>query len=349
MTDSPAMGRTLRAATPQRLVGVVLVALLVLVAADFVVRERSDRLPAHRLWLGPEMPYKSGQIAALHDAGGAGLVFVGSSAMDAAAAPPVFTVPPGSRPTYNASTGAGTLQMIDIWSRDFALPQLHPDVVVLGLTARELNANNTKAPGLNHDFAEAPEVKHLTGTESVLDTAERHLENWSDLFKYRTTLRDPHYMEALLGLGNAPGPNGYSVQVAATGQYKGFLFQRYNFAPVVRDVYANSALANFSINDRVRATLSRLLGAIKATGARVVVVYMPASPDLITLFPHGRADFDAAGAALRQASNAVGATYIDSGVWPRRYFADPGHVNLRGSLRFSRYLNATLHRDGVLQ
>lgn len=331
----------------RRLLGVLLIALVVLLAGELVVRVRADALPPNQTWFGPEMQYKSRQIDTLEQHGGASVVFIGSSNLDAAGDTRFFTETPSNRPVYNASTGAGTLTTIDVWSERFALPRLQPDVVVIGLTGRELNPNNPAAAQLERDFMHAPAVLHLQGRESTLETAERHLESWSYLFRYRTSLRQPRYLEKVIGLGSAPGPNAYSVRVGPTGQYLGFLNAPYDAGPNVRRQYVNQGLNEFTVGRTQTLTLLRLVKYAEGQGANVVLVDMPVSPDLISYYPHGQADASRAHATLQRIAQATGSRLLDPGVWPARYFADPGHVNRAGSERFSGYLAAQLHSLGL--
>lgn len=334
-------------AQPRRLIGLVVVILVVLVAAELAVRLRSDVLAPHQVWFGPEMQFKSAQVAHLEDHGGASLVFLGSSSLDAAANPRFFTRTPTARPVYNASTGAGTLAMIDAWGRLFALPKLHPDVVVIGLTGRELNPNNPRGQDLEHNFALSPAVQHIEGTEDVLTAAERHVEDWSYLFRYRTDLRQPTYMAKMVGLGNAAGPDAYAVRVAPDGHYLGFQDVSYTVNAKTPALFAAQGFGNFTIGATQLATLRRLVAAAQSAGAKVVILDMPVSPDLISYYPQQQRTSEQVRAALAGVAAKTGADFLAPGVWPTKDFADPAHVNRIGSARLSRYLAARLDALGL--
>ena len=133
-------GRTAKRAKQLAVVVIVVGAVLGLVEA--AVRARSSVFPPPPRWVGPEMPLKERQIEFLERFGGASVAFVGSSVVDVAVDPSALPRGEDERASYNASTGAGSLRMIATWTRVLAVPKLRPDVVVLGIISRELNAND---------------------------------------------------------------------------------------------------------------------------------------------------------------------------------------------------------------
>ena len=321
----------------RRTVAVAIVAILVLACAEVFVRIRSDQLPPHQIWSSPEMQYKATQIRALQESGGASVVFLGSSSIDAAVDASAITDPQDPRPAYNAGLGGGSAAMISTWARE-VVPRLKPRVVVLGLGGRELNPNNKTENDLDRNFFASPAVKHLRGKETTLDTAERHLESWSALFKYRTVMRQPQYMEKLFGFGDAPGPNYYGQVVTPSGQHLRFHDVSYTFGPSVRRLYTTRALNHFRVGPRRVAQVRTLLSYLDARGIRVILVNMPVTQDFVDLHPRGRTDYDLVPPVLKGQADAVGATFFNPGVWEQAYFADPGHMNARGSVRFTTLL-----------
>src|ERR1700759_3223755 len=88
-----------------RLVRVLVVALAVLCLAEIGVRARADALPEPQLWPSPEQTNKVDQINALAAKGGASLIGIGSSTVDAAFDPARLTPSAAAtRPAYNAAT-----------------------------------------------------------------------------------------------------------------------------------------------------------------------------------------------------------------------------------------------------
>src|SRR4051812_17927448 len=101
----------------RRLLAITVVALLTVVVGEAFVRARDGALPTHQVWFGPEMQFKSHQISELANHGGTDIVYVGSSSMDAGADPSKMPRLAQLGSIYNASTGAGTMPIIDTWTR----------------------------------------------------------------------------------------------------------------------------------------------------------------------------------------------------------------------------------------
>jgi len=197
VTPAPRAGR-------MRMEKILVVAVAVLALAELTVRARASTMPDPPRWSAPEIDYKEAQVERLQARGGASVVFLGSSVIDAAANPTLVASPGAARPPYNAGFGGGSVRMINTWATKVAVPRLKPDVVVLGLASRDLNPNDPEQVRLEQDFVAARAVKELTGRASSLDRAERRLERSSALFKYRSQLRRPQFFANFVGVGHAP-------------------------------------------------------------------------------------------------------------------------------------------------
>jgi hypothetical protein len=322
---------------------IAVVAVVVMALADLGVRTRTSAIPAPTRWLGPEMALKEQQIDALQRDGGASTIFIGSSNVDAGVDPSALTAVRGPRPAYNAATGAASIAMIDFWARNVAISRLRPDVVIVGLTSRELNQNDPEQQRLEREFEDAPAVKHLRGAESILERAERRLEGVSALFRYRAVLRDPRYARALVGIAGHRTATTYGETVAGDGQYGAFADERYVPSGVIEHLFRSRAVNRYEIGDSQRSTLRALLRFINAHGARAVVVNMPVTADYVRFHPNGRRDYDRATATMSGEAALAGARFVDAGVWPDELFADPGHLNRAGAKRLTAML------DGVLR
>lgn len=299
--------------------------------AEAAVRMRESSLPLPPTWFGPEMPIKDRQIRDLERAGGASVITVGSSVVDVSFTPGAMTSTTGLRPVYNAATGAGSLRMIDIWTRLLAVPRLHPDVVVFGLVSRELNDNDPAQAKSEQEFFEAPAVKELLGTEDAMDKAERKLSEVSALFRYRKIIRDPDNFLSALGLEKVQTGRTYGDIISPGGQYEGFLDRSFTYTPAVDEQIRNGALRAFEIGTVQLQTLRTMLDYLHEHVAHVIVVNMPVTTEYIGEHPAGRADYDRYVNVLTQEVGRAGAAYVDGGVWPETLFADPAHLNRAGS------------------
>jgi hypothetical protein len=287
------------------------------------------------------MPVKEEQIAELSAHGGASVVFMGSSTMDAAADASGFHITGATRPLYNGSTGAGSMGMIDIWGRLVAVPRLHPDVIVLGVVSRELNPNDAQQAGYDADFMRCKAVRRLLGTETLLERVERHAEATSDLVKYRSVLRQPRRVWDTVRTGKFRSGE-FGEIVAADGQYQGFLAHHVQDSGVTTASLRETVLRDFEIGDQQVRTLRQMLDAFTREGIRVVVVNMPVARVYVDAHPRGEAGYRAAAEVVRGEALHAGAQFVDLGPWPDAMMADMGHVNAAGVRRFTEALTPAL-------
>ena len=320
---------------------VIVVALVVLALCELAVRARADALVEPQLWSSPEQEYKAKQIDALAARGGASVVAIGSSAIDAAfdATKLAGSAP---RPAYNAGTGGSSMAMVAGWGEFEAVPRLKPDTVVLGITTREFNPNDPQQAVFTRDFLASRAYRKASGSESALQVVERRAEDVSELFRYRTILRQPRYLENLIGLGDAPRDSKYAL-VNNAGQYINFISASYKNTPYK---FKATALYKWELGAEEQATLTKLLRYLTTHVKHVLVVSMPITPVYVGWSPGGQADIDAVNALVRRQVDAAGAQFLDAGIWPTEFFADAGHVNGAGSARFMETINAELQRLG---
>lgn len=321
LAAAPRRGRRAR---PGR---VILGLLLVVLVAEGTVRVAADRLPDPQRWSTPETQYKVAQIAAL---GEARTVAVGSSVVDVALDPEVL-----GPDAYNAALGAASIGMVDTFTREVVLPRLDPDVVVVGLSSRELNQNAPEQRRIEADFLDAPAVRHLLGTESALGAAERVAGDVSQLVRYRSVLRDPdNWVD--------PRPAWDGTVTGPRGLYLGFLGQHYDGGPAVLRRLQRGSLHDYEVGERQVATLRALLAELRSQGRRVLLVTTPVTRDYVDLLPGGAAAHERFTALAEQVASHAGAEFVDAGVWPDAFMADPLHVNRAGVERFSDLIATAL-------
>ena len=316
------------------------VALVTVVAGEAVVRARESVLPRPPTWFGPEMPIKEQQIGALQARGGASVVAVGSSTVDVSVDPSQMAPPPWGRPAYNAATGAGSLRMIDIWSRYVAIPRLQPDVVIFGIVSREMNPNDPAQRGNEQEFFAAPAVEELLGTESRIEVVERHVSEASRLFEYRKIIRQPENLERMLGLKKNVSGRTYGDIIADDGQFEGFLDRPFTYNENVAREVRNRALNDFDIGPVQLQTLRTLLTYLDTNVPHVIVVNMPVTQQYVDAHPKGQADYDRFVAMLAAEVAKVDVTYVDTGIWSSDLFADPAHLNRAGAKQLTALLDA---------
>jgi len=324
---------------------VVVVVLAVFCMAEVTVRARADTLIEPQLWPSPEQTYKSQQIGALAANGGASLIAIGSSTVDAAFDADLLTPVADARPAYNAATGGASLVISAGWSEFEAVPRLKPDTVVVGITSREMNPNDPQQDAFTHDFLSSRAFRYATGTENTMEVIERRVEDASALFRYRTILRQPQYMKNLLGIGNAPRDGSRASN--DNGQRTMYLPRVLDkVTPDMKRHYTTTGLYKWELGRDEVGTLSRLLAFLDANVTNVLLVSMPITRYYVSWSPNGQADIDSFNAEMRGLADANGAKFLDAGVWPTELFADIGHLNRAGSARFMETINTELRSLG---
>ncbi len=329
--------------TVRRMFAMAAVIAVVLLIAELAVRVRADVLPARAVWANPEMQAKELELDRLQDRVPASVVFLGSSAMDVAIDPSALRTPPSGGLRYNAAAMGSTMQITSTWARYVVVPTVRPDVVVLGVTSRELNGS-PEQDRIDAQFVNAPAVRHLLGMETLLERAERRAEEWSALFKYRTVLRERRAVGALFGLNAVKREFEDGEIVAPDGQVVAYLGRQYRLRPGAELFFTRGTLANFHVGAEQRAFLGELLSFLESRTRHIVVLNMPTTQVYVDYHPRRRADWDDYRTALKQEASRVGATYLEGGIWPLKYFADPAHLNERGSIRLTRIVDDALGR-----
>jgi hypothetical protein len=217
---------------------------------------------------------------------------------------------------------------------------------VLGIISREFNPHDPAQQRLNREFSAAPAVRQLLGTESAVQRLERNVQRYSALVRYRAFVRQPKYLPALLGVKKVTSRE-YGSFLAPDGQYQQFLKRDYPKTETLRRVFANTGvLAQFEVGPAQLQTFRELIAFLKARAKRVVVVNMPVTSDYVDSHPNGAADFHKYTDTLEKETDRSDVELVDVGLWPAGYFADPAHLNARGSKRISRMLDDVLGQGG---
>jgi hypothetical protein len=323
-----------------RLGRIVLIGVVLLLAAEGFVRARASALPPPLKWFTTDLDRKVQQIAELERGGGASVVFIGSSTVDSAIDPSAIDLADGERPAYNAAVRGGTMRMVSSWTKTVVLPRLRPDMVVIGVASDELSTLGPREREYERSYFDAPAVRHLTGRETPLQHAERRLESVSALARYRTWLRDPRYARAALGFGAAPTvtTTAFGDPVAPDGQYRFFLRRSYG-AKIFRAINTRGS----AIGDDQLTALRGLLSYLETRVDKVALVNMPVTKDYVADRPADqRRNFES---LLRTEARRAGATYLPTGVWPKRSFADPVHTNAIGSKQLTAMVDNVTPRE----
>jgi lysophospholipase L1-like esterase len=316
------------------------VAVVVLLLAELAVRVGRSHLAVPSAWPAPELQKKYDRIVARAASGQrTDVVLVGDSMMDAAGDPAALSADGAPLSIYNASVAGETLPTIAEWTTKVVVPRLHPKLVVIGFSSNELNPSVlSPAQGLAaYDGSRA--ARAAEGRGNVVDDADAFLRRWSALYRYRNELRHP-FAQPLTG--------AFNPALSADGQDLAFQGQQYLSGGPLRDrvIIAGTiaALAGFTVGPKNVAILRAMITSLRAQGAKVMLVAMPVTADLVSYHPGGTVDYQTALDSFAAIATAAGAQYAVPGVWPTPVFADPVHLNAVGAARFSTYLAPLLRQ-----
>ena len=101
-------------------------------------------------------------------------------------------------------------------------------------------------------------------------------------------------------------------------------------------------LDGFSVGDAQVGDLRRLLVLLRSRAEHVVLLNMPVTKDYVRYHPRGRVDYDQYLDAVRSEAKRADVPFVDGGIWPDRYFADPVHMNRQGSVRITDEIDRVL-------
>jgi hypothetical protein len=336
MTDAPAKRRR------PGWKATALTVVVMLIAAELTVRLVEGSLPPPSGWVSGEYALKDSRIDHLGDHGGAGTVLVGSSVIDVSIDPALLPATAvGPRGAYNAGLIGATPWIVDEWTRLLVVPRLHPDVVVIGISSRDLNINGAGNALTEERFRASPGGKHLLGTEDTTDKVDWWLNEHSALLRYRQVLRRP--LEALFGYDP---PDRNVISVTNEGLETQMLSQRYQNTEHVLSFFRREPLLNFDVNGIERDSFASLIQYLQGQGIRVVVLDTPVTQDYIDAHPRGQADYDTYIRTIDTIVHSTGAKMLRPGIWPPELFADPLHLNRAGADRLTGELARLLETLG---
>ena len=311
----------------------VVVAVLVILLAEGAVRLVEDDLPTPQRWSREEEQVKADDLERLSDRPG-GVVFLGSSMMDAAADPAWFlerSERPG--PAYNAALLGADTQITHLWAVELVAPTVRPSLAIIGVSCREIGGSEAALETQYRQFLDAPAVRALTGRKKVLARVDDQVGRLSALVHHRFELRQPRN---LLGRDRR---DTTKLKINQHGQDEVFLDKAYPAPDKVEEALVRPDVDRLVISSRRVRALARTVRTLRGQGTEVVVVNMPITQDFVGYMPAPSEETNArCWRVLRETAEGSGARYIEAGVWEQHLFADPIHLNREGSRLFSGML-----------
>jgi hypothetical protein len=300
----------------------------VLLLAEVGVRVASAKLGDPLVWYSRSAQNKVNALDASAQER-AEAVFVGSSAVAASLDPSVYRSECGAR-AYNAATNGAVPSMNDDWLERVIEPKLHPKIVVLGISPRDLDVSSSATSDLYFSSAAV--------RDDIGGRIDRWASRWSYLVRYRNTLRSPRVLKTRY----------QELNGTATDQWN---YDADGFEP---SSDPNGTDTTEQTNDpgmrldrsEVRA-LERMVRRLQDEGATPILAQMAYSDGWSTT-PRATKLAAETESAMESIARRTGATLLDfRSISDRDQFVDLVHVNASGSAAESRLLVEGLRTAGA--
>lgn len=331
---------------------VVAMVVAVLAVAELSARAFSPYLPEALVWSDKSTQVKVAQMDRLERRHGCvDVAFVGNSMTRDAVDPLTYTASdPQHRSAYNAALDAATPALLKRWTLEQVEPRLQPGTVVLGLSSFDLNDNARIAASALDSYQTA-----TLSRDDFFGRLQAPFVEHSDLFRYRSELRDPAEVWAGIqrlrdgarterlsadGLDGIIGPDGEGLSRRPLHYTGSVAIQAFDRAQLLNDFHMGGAQI---------AAATDLVEQLRGRGVEVVLLLLPVTRDYVELHPDGGADFQRFLVTARRLAERTGATLVDAHAWATsdEQFADTHHLNGEGALAFSADLPSLLADAGA--
>jgi hypothetical protein len=311
----------------------VVVMVAVLLAAEMGARLIEPLLPATKGWPTPQMAAKVDQMTELTtNSTNVNVVFLGSSSMDQDVNPAIFNREAEGLISYNASLNGLSMRSLELWALDVVLPILDPEIVVLGLTTRELNDGGRRQDELFDQLVASVSFRNFS-TKSD-DELFSQAEDLSALVRIRDALRIPYTtLLRLLRVNRGevvslPGPFGQRIP-----EERDYV---YDFSDRWQEEWTTKDMRDFAMGGIEREALERLLAEMADQGRQVVILPLPISPDYASVQPGGIGSISEFQTLLASAAGSYGATFIEPRLELKSSdFRDPAHLSPNAAEEFA--------------
>jgi hypothetical protein len=321
----------------------IAVAVVLVLLAELVVRALAPRLPEPLLWNDHEVQNKVARADALGRAGPASAVFVGSSSMNAAADPRLTDrLAATERPAFNAALNGADMRSMEFWITQVVVPELRPEVVVLGTTSLELNDRGTTQGDFFRRLMRSEGARRLTGRLGRRGRLEAWAEDRSYLFRYRTELRRP----GTILNGDPAAARGRVGPRGVLGAIPDFHKRPYAVPAEFKRRTEEESYHDYTVGGSQLRALERLADTLERRSITLVLVKMPVTTDLVPLHPRGRRDYERYERALENFADSHAVEFVDAAahIGDPTDFVDPIHLNARGMRTFTRLLAPVISR-----
>jgi hypothetical protein len=298
-----------------------LIVLAVLLMAELISRVLAGGLP-NPDWNFAQTDRKVEEMQVMATAGAtADVALIGNSSVNAAFVSEDLERLTGFDSFYNAGLDGAGMRQTEDWALNVVVPLTKPDVVVIGLTSRDLNDASTANAEVFDKYLNSRGRARFLDDETAGQRVQRALSEVSALVRISPFIRDP---AALVTQYNPDGPD--------TGEFV-LPGEEYNPRPLDVTRTRERALNDYTLGGTELESFGRLVDALQAQGVEVVVVEMPyVAEDYLDMHPNGAADYDAYRDIVRSFTSGRSLPYIDltDYPWTTTEFYDFLHVNSAG-------------------
>ena len=263
-------------------------------------------------------------------------LLIGSSSIGAAVDPASLAEQiEGVEVAYNANLFGPSAQAVEQVTDELLLQRLDPEVMVIGVTSRELNDNSADQARMLTALETSVGWRRLTGESSPYDRLDDSAGSISALVRFRPLLRDPETLARRVVDGPGSPISEFGMLTSRDGQ-------RFDANNADHNDQERSALSDYAIGGEQLESLERVVTTQIDTGRRVVLVNMPVVDDLWwSLHPDPEGDRAAYEAAIAELVAMTGVEYFDAASefdHTTADFGDANHLNEIGADRFTTVL-----------
>ncbi|MGI9647273.1 MAG: hypothetical protein ACR2OI_02020 [Acidimicrobiia bacterium] len=299
----------------------VLIVLAVLLVAELISRVLSGGLPSPD-WNFAQTDRKVKEMETMAAAGAsADVALIGNSSVNAAFVTDDLERLTGFDSFYNAGLDGAGMRQTEDWALNVVVPLTNPEVVVIGLTSRDLNDASTANAEVFDKYLNSRGRARFMGEETAGQRVQRALSEASALVRISPYIRDP---AALVTQYNPGEPD--------TGEFV-LPGEEYNPRPLDVTRTRERALNDYVTGGIELEAFGRLVDGLQDRGIEVVVVEMPyVAEDYLDMHPSGVADYDAYRDTVRSFTSGRNLPYLDltDYPWTTAEFYDFLHVNSTG-------------------
>ena len=329
----------------QRLLAIGGVMLALLLVLELGARAIEGRLATPLVWHTYEAQRKVEQMDARATTG-VDVVFLGSSMSNTAMIPSLFESTVGGGITaYNAALNSGTPRLSEAWGLRVMLPRLHPKLVVIGVSSADMTDNGAGRTVFFDAMRDSPGGRESLGRESIVDRTDRVLRDHLALWAHRAELRNPTALWDAIRGTKPPGDLG-ADSLDEQGRMTYFDDWQFDQRPPRARI---PGVSEWGLGTQDPGALRRLIAGAQHSGARVVLVDLPVTPEYIAYHPRGDADYQESKRAIGEMARDTGVGLIDlDQTRDHGLFADELHLNHKGATAFTVALTDALRAEGAL-